>query len=142
MPIGAFLSAKKILTYFTHDPMLGHLTTFGGHPVSCAAGHAAISIIQEEKLIEEVAAKADFLRKSLVHPAIYEIRNAGLLMAVELQPGLDVIQFVRLAFEAGILTDTFLFDARSFRIAPPLTITFDEIAMICEKLKIILQRFL
>jgi len=128
MPIGAFISSPAIMVGFQTNPILGHCTTFGGHPVSCAASLATLQVIQEENLLAGVAAKAQRLRAQLVHPAIREVRNCGLLMAVEfdsfevLKPIID-----RALAEEGILTDWFLFCDNSLRIAPPLTITEAEI---------------
>jgi acetylornithine/N-succinyldiaminopimelate aminotransferase len=128
MPIGAFISSPAIMVGFQTNPILGHCTTFGGHPVSCAASLATLQVIQEENLLAGVAAKAQRLRAQLVHPAIREVRNCGLLMAVEfdsfevLKPIID-----RALTEEGILTDWFLFCDNSLRIAPPLTITESEI---------------
>ncbi|MDJ0366971.1 aspartate aminotransferase family protein [Hymenobacter sp. H14-R3] len=128
MPIGAFISSPEIMVGFQTNPILGHCTTFGGHPVSCAASLATLQVIQEENLLAGVAAKAERLRAQLVHPAIREVRNCGLLMAVEfdsfevLKPVID-----RALAEEGVLTDWFLFCDNSLRIAPPLTITEAEI---------------
>ncbi|GAB3636160.1 aspartate aminotransferase family protein [Hymenobacter arcticus] len=128
MPIGAFISSPEIMVGFQTNPILGHCTTFGGHPVSCAASLATLRVIQEENLLAGVAAKAQRLRAGLVHPAIREVRNCGLLMAVEfdsfevLKPIID-----RALAEEGVLTDWFLFCDNSLRIAPPLTITEAEI---------------
>ncbi len=128
MPIGAFISSPEIMVGFQTNPILGHCTTFGGHPVSCAASLATLQVIQEENLLAGVAAKAQRLRAGLVHPAIREVRNCGLLMAVEfdsfevLKPIID-----RALAEEGVLTDWFLFCDNSLRIAPPLTITEAEI---------------
>jgi acetylornithine/N-succinyldiaminopimelate aminotransferase len=128
MPIGAFISSPEIMVGFQTNPILGHCTTFGGHPVSCAASLATLQVIQEENLLAGVAAKAARLRAGLVHPAIREVRNCGLLMAVEfdsfevLKPIID-----RALAEEGVLTDWFLFCDNSLRIAPPLTITEAEI---------------
>ena len=128
MPIGAFISSPEIMVGFQTNPILGHCTTFGGHPVSCAASLATLQVIQEENLLAGVAAKAARLRAGLVHPAIRAVRSCGLLMAVEfdsfevLKPIID-----RALAEEGILTDWFLFCDNSLRIAPPLTITEAEI---------------
>ncbi|NML65340.1 aspartate aminotransferase family protein [Hymenobacter sp. RP-2-7] len=132
MPIGAFISSPAIMAGFQTNPILGHCTTFGGHPVSCAAALATLQVIQEEDLLAQVPAKAARIREQLRHPAIREIRNQGLLMAVEfesfavLKPIIDHA----LAHE-GILTDWFLFCDNSLRIAPPLTITEAEIDQAC-----------
>jgi acetylornithine/N-succinyldiaminopimelate aminotransferase len=132
MPIGAFISSPAIMVGFQTNPILGHCTTFGGHPVSCAASLATLQVIQEENLLADVPAKAARLRAALRHPAIKEIRNCGLLMAIEfasfevLKPIID-----RALAHEGILTDWFLFCDNSLRIAPPLTITNEEIDEAC-----------
>ena len=132
MPIGAFISSPAIMAGFQTNPILGHCTTFGGHPVSCAAALATLQVIQEENLLAGVPAKAERLRRNLQHPAIREIRNCGLLMAVEfasfevLKPIID-----RALAAENILTDWFLFCDNSLRIAPPLTITEAEIDEAC-----------
>jgi acetylornithine/succinyldiaminopimelate/putrescine aminotransferase len=128
MPIGAFISSPEIMVGFQTNPILGHCTTFGGHPVSCAASLATLQVIQEENLLAGVAAKAERLRAQLVHPAIREVRNCGLLMAVEFE-SFEVLKPIidRALAEQGILTDWFLFCDNSLRIAPPLTITEAEI---------------
>ena len=128
MPIGAFISSPEIMVGFQTNPILGHCTTFGGHPVSCAASLATLQVIQEENLLAGVAAKAERLRAQLVHPAIREVRNCGLLMAVEFE-SFEVLKPIidRALANESILTDWFLFCDNSLRIAPPLTITEAEI---------------
>ncbi|WP_019949304.1 aspartate aminotransferase family protein [Hymenobacter aerophilus] len=132
MPIGAFIAPQAIMAGFKTDPILGHCTTFGGHPVSCAASLATLRVIQEENLLADVAAKAARFRELLVHPSIREVRNCGLLMAVEfdsfevLKPLID-----RALWEQHLLTDWFLFCDNSLRIAPPLTITMEQIDEAC-----------
>ena len=134
MPLGAFISKKEILHTFTHDPMLGHLTTFGGHPVCCAAALATLEVLLNDDLISTVEFRGQQFRTRLQHPMIKEIRNVGLMMAVELREDVSTTEFIRRAFDRGILTDCFLFDDRSFRIAPPLIITAEEIALVCDTL--------
>ena len=132
MPIGAFISSQEIMAGFKTNPILGHCTTFGGHPVSCAAALATLQVIQDEMLAEGVAEKAARFQAQLRHPAIRAVRNCGLLMAVEfesfavLKPIIDYA----LAHE-HILTDWFLFCDNSLRIAPPLTITNEQIDEAC-----------
>ena len=128
MPIGAFISSPEIMVGFQTNPILGHCTTFGGHPVSCAAALATLQVIQEENLLAGVAPKAARLRAGLQHPAIKEVRNCGLLMAVEFE-SFEVLKPIidRALAHEGILTDWFLFCDNSLRIAPPLTITDVEI---------------
>jgi acetylornithine/succinyldiaminopimelate/putrescine aminotransferase len=136
MPIGAFIASKELMGVFTNNPLLGHITTFGGHPVSCAASLATIQVLQEEKLIEQVEAKAALFKSLLVHPSIKAIRNMGLMMAVEFA-SFDVLKpIIDRAISLGVITDWFLFCDDSMRIAPPLVITENEIREAC---RIILQ---
>lgn len=132
MPIGAFIAPQEIMAAFKTDPILGHCTTFGGHPVSCAASLATLQTIQEENLLAGVAEKAELFKKLLVHPRIKEIRNCGLMMAAEFE-SFDVLKAViDKAIVNGVLTDWFLFCDNSMRIAPPLTITEEQIREACE----------
>lgn len=132
MPIGAFVASQKIMHSLSHDPPLGHLTTFGGHPVSCAAGLATLKILRSENHIEKVKEKETLFHELLVHPAIREVRSAGLLMAVEVE-NFDLVRKIQLrCLEAGIITDWFLFNERSLRIAPPLVISKGEIEFACK----------
>src|SRR5690606_17955387 len=128
---GAFISSQTIMHSFKNDPMLGHITTFGGHPVSCAASLATLKVIQEEKLLDQVAAKAERFKENLQHPAIREIRNQGLMMAVEFESFEVLKAIIDSAILKGVLTDWFLFCDNSMRVAPPLTITMDEIDEAC-----------
>ena len=136
MPIGAFIASKELMGVFTNNPLLGHITTFGGHPVSCAASLATIRILQEEKLIEQVEAKAALFKSLLVHPSIKAIRNKGLMMAVEFASFEVLKPIIDRAISLGVITDWFLFCDDSMRIAPPLVITENEIREAC---RIILQ---
>ena len=133
MPIGAFIASREIMSVLTHNPILGHLTTFGGHPVSCAAALATLQIIQDENLLAGVAAKAQLFRDLLAgHPSVRQIRNQGLMMAVEFE-SFEVLKLViDRAIERGVITDWFLHCDNSMRIAPPLTITEEEIREACE----------
>ena len=136
MPIGAFIASKELMGVFTNNPLLGHITTFGGHPVSCAASLATIRILQEEKLIEQVESKAALFKSLLVHPSIKAIRNKGLMMAVEFASFEVLKPIIDRAISLGVITDWFLFCDDSMRIAPPLVITEPEIREAC---RIILQ---
>lgn len=128
MPLGAFVSSHEIMNTLTFDPSLGHITTFGGHPVCCAAGLAAMQYIVSHDLIAEVEAKGALYERLLSdHPAVKEIRREGLLMAVELGSSEKLFRIMAMFKEAGILSDWFLFCDTAFRISPPLTITPDEI---------------
>lgn len=128
MPIGAFVASKQIMASLQQNPVLGHITTFGGHPVSAAAALASIQIIEAEGFIPEVVRKGNLFRSLLLaHPEIAEIRQHGLMMAVQMKEGFNVQEFIRRALHHGLLTDWFLFCDNAFRIAPPLTITDEEI---------------
>ncbi|WP_297334809.1 aspartate aminotransferase family protein [Algoriphagus sp.] len=127
MPIGAFISSKERMSVFKNNPLLGHITTFGGHPVSAAASLATIEILKEESLIEQVEQKAALIKKQLIHPKIKAIRNKGLMMAVEFESFKSLKPIIDRAIELGVITDWFLFCDDSMRIAPPLTITEREI---------------
>ncbi|HSY61827.1 MAG TPA: aspartate aminotransferase family protein, partial [Cytophaga sp.] len=131
MPIGAFISSKEVMDTLSHNPVLGHITTFGGHPVSCAAALACIDIIKEESLIKSVQNKAELFLKQLTHPGIKEIRNAGLMMAVEFESYPILKKIIDQAIKKGVLTDWFLFCDSSMRIAPPLIITEEQIVEAC-----------
>ena len=137
MPLGAFVSDHDTMNLLTHNPVLGHITTFGGHPVCCAAGLAAMNFLEANNLVAEVESKGA-LFESLVagHPKVQEVRRCGLLLAVELGSSDAYFRLLDLFIEAGILSDCFLFCESAFRISPPLTITEEEIrscaALICD----------
>jgi len=127
MPLGAFVASKELMNKLTFDPPLGHITTFGGHPVSCAAGLAAQKVIEEEGLMERTLLMEKRYRSGLKHPLIKKIRGRGLFLAVVLEQGVDVSRFISKAFENGLVIDQFLFSDDSFRIAPPLIISDEEV---------------
>ena len=131
MPIGAFISSSEIMAVLKNDPILGHITTFGGHPVSCAASLATLRVIQEENLLQDIPVKAALFRKLLVHPQIKAIRNCGLIMAAEFESFAVLKPIIDRAITKGILTDWFLFCDNAMRIAPPLTITTAQIEEAC-----------
>ena len=131
MPIGAFSAPKFIMDAFKSNPVLGHITTFGGHPVSAAASLAAIKYIAESGIVAKVKEKELLFRKLLKHPLITEIRGEGLLLAVEIGGFDNVISFIRKGVEIGFITDWFIFHDSAFRIAPPLTISKIEIEKAC-----------
>lgn len=134
MPLGAFISSKEIMSSLTHNPSLGHITTFGGHPVCCAAGMASLQVILEEKLVETAREKEKILRNNLTHRAIKEVRGEGLLLAVVPVHKETLGDIISGAPDHGILLDYFLFCDEAFRIAPPLTISKDEIIIACRRL--------
>ena len=128
MPLGAFVSSQEIMSTLTHDPVLGHITTFGGHPVCCAAGLAAMKFLQENKIVEDVEHKGALYEELLKdHPAVKEIRRSGLLLAVELGESEKLYRIMDLFIEQGIMSDWFLYCDTAFRISAPLVITDDEI---------------
>jgi acetylornithine/succinyldiaminopimelate/putrescine aminotransferase len=131
MPIAAFVSSKKIMSSLTKNPMLGHITTFGGHPVCCAAAEACLrTLIEEPQIIKEVSRKAIELKSFIESFSIIkEVRHAGLMMAVEVSKRKYLKHIVARCMELGLIVDYFLFDDRSFRLAPPLIISDEEIDM-------------
>jgi acetylornithine/N-succinyldiaminopimelate aminotransferase len=139
MPLGAFISSKKIMASLITNPRLGHITTFGGHPVCCAAGLASLDVITGENLVASCEEKSTLFKKELNHPLIAEVRGEGLLLAVQLS-GPEYVQYaVAHAPDHGLILDYFLFCSDAFRIAPPLIITNEEIFTACSKLKILLD---
>lgn len=131
MPIGAFVAPRAIMQTLSFDPPLGHITTFGGHPVSAAAALATLRVLLESDLITQVPAKERLFRQMLVHPAIKELRSAGLWMAVDLDDAGQVQRVIQHCLRRGVITDWFLFNDRCLRIAPPLTIGEAEIREAC-----------
>lgn len=131
MPIGAFIANQEVMGVFKNNPLLGHITTFGGHPVSAAASLATIQILKTENLLESVDQKADLFKSLLKHPKIKSIRNKGLMMAVEFDSFETLKPIIDRAIELGVITDWFLFCDDSMRIAPPLTISETEIKEAC-----------
>ena len=136
MPMGALVTSTQKMNSFTHNPILGHMTTFGGHPVCCAAGHASLKILFDEKLIELVKEKELLFHSLLIHPSIKAIRSRGLLMAIELDDNKKVLATLSNFLSKGLFSDWFLFADNCIRIAPPLTITIEEIKDACNKILI------
>ncbi len=134
MPLGAFVADKKIMDSLSHNPVLGHINTFGGHPVCCAAGLAAFKVLLEEKLIEGVKEKQDLFQSFLQHPKIKAVRSCGLMIAVEFESFEMNKQIIDELIKEGVFTDWFLFAANCLRIVPPLTISTSEITMACKKI--------
>lgn len=135
MPLGAFVANKKLMMHLTQYPVLGHITTFGGHPVSCAAGWAAMQALLEEDILSGVKKKESLFLSLLQHDAIQSVRSFGLWLAVEFENfeiNKKVIDAVISNQGTGILTDWFLFAPNCLRISPPLTITEEEIREACE----------
>jgi acetylornithine/succinyldiaminopimelate/putrescine aminotransferase len=140
MPLGAFVADKKIMDSFTNNPVLGHINTFGGHPVSCAAGLASMKILLEEKMIEKVNHKSALFLTHLKHQKIKNIHAKGLMIAVELDSFETNKKLIDYLIENGIFTDWFLFAPHCLRIAPPLNITDEEILFACEKINSTLNK--
>ncbi|MFP5040747.1 aspartate aminotransferase family protein [Parasediminibacterium sp. JCM 36343] len=132
MPLGAFIADRKLMATLTENPVLGHITTFGGHPVSCAAGKAGLEVLLEDNYIAEVAAKEQILLQYIQHPAIVARRASGLWMAVEFDSFATNHAIIKKCIAKGLITDWFLFNDRSMRIAPPLIITETELTNMCK----------
>ena len=122
MPVGAMVAPKAIMQSIAAKPALGHITTFGGHPVCIAAAHATLETLLDSSIISEVENKEKLIHQKLKHPIIKEIRSSGLMMAVELTKRKYLKHVVSKAIENGVLIDYFLFNDRSFRLAPPLVL--------------------
>ena len=132
MPLGAFIADRSLMYQLADNPVLGHITTFGGHPVCCAAGLAAFDALLEEQIVATVAAKEAAFRSGLVHPKIKGVRSFGLWMAVEFESFAVCKEVIDACIEAGLITDWFLFAPNCLRISPPLTIANTEIEKACK----------
>lgn len=144
MPLGAFISDKKIMNALTVNPVLGHINTFGGHPVSCAAGLTALQVLLHDNIIGGVNAKEALFRSLLIHPRIQSVKSCGLMMALEFQS----FEFNKRVIDAliegkgapvAIFTDWFLFSSQSLRISPPLNISDDDIRLACSSVLNVLE---
>lgn len=131
MPMGAFVSSMERMQLLTHDPVLGHITTFGGHPVPCVAGHAALDVLLEEGLLANARLMGNLFKQLLVHPAIREVRGTGLMLAVDLGEAEMVQRVVQGCLKHGVLGFWFLSCPTAFRIAPPLCITEELVREAC-----------
>lgn len=132
MPMGAFVADHSLMNTLTDRPVLGHITTFGGHPVCCAAGLASMQVLLQEDWIDEVEKKGQLFRRLLAHPAIRAVRSCGLLIAVEFGSIDENKRVIDACIRKGVLTDWFLFAPECLRIAPALTITDEQIRVACE----------
>lgn len=132
MPLGAFAAEKSLMSCLSDNPVLGHITTFGGHPVSCAASLAVLQILENENLISQVKEKENYFRKQLVHPQIRSVSGKGLMLGIELKDDAFAQKVILECYHQKVLTDWFLYAGNKLRIAPPLTITENEINMVCE----------
>ena len=140
MPLGAFIADKKLMDTLTHDPVLGHINTFGGHPVCCAAGLAALSVLFEEELLAAISHKEQLFLSLLKHPKINAVRSRGLMLAVEFDDFEFNKQVIDQLIIEGVFTDWFLFASNCLRIAPPLTISEVEIHKACNILLKVLDK--
>ncbi|MBR4872096.1 MAG: aspartate aminotransferase family protein [Alistipes sp.] len=141
MPLGGVASNKQILDSFTHNPCLGHITTFGGHPVCCAAGLAALNYLTNNNIVEQVESKGALFEERLKsHPRVLEIRRSGLLLALELGKAEYLYRLMEIFKEVGIMSDWFLYCDTAFRISPPLTISEAEIEECCTLIREALDR--
>ncbi len=134
MPLGAFLADKKLMQKFASNPVLGNINTFGGHPVSCAAGLASMQVLIEEQWINKVREKEKLFKSLLVHPLIKKISSSGLMIAVQFKDHTQTKMIIDKALEKGLFTDWFLFAPDCLRIAPPLIISLEEIRLACSLL--------
>jgi acetylornithine/succinyldiaminopimelate/putrescine aminotransferase len=132
MPVGAFVASTSIMSALKENPILGHITTFGGHPVCCAAGLAALEVLLDEQLVEKVAAKETLFRKHLTHSAIKNIRGKGLMLALEFESFDLNKKIIDTCITNGVITDWFLHCSNAMRLAPPLIITDEEIISACK----------
>ncbi|HEY1005805.1 MAG TPA: aspartate aminotransferase family protein [Sphingobacteriaceae bacterium] len=140
MPVGAFISSREIMDSLKDNPILGHITTFGGHPVSCAAGLATLEVILEDRLMDGVPEKEQLFRSELKHPKIREVRGKGLMLSIQLDRFEQVEAASRLCVEQGIMIDWFLHCETAMRIAPPLLISDEQIREACRIIREVLDR--
>lgn len=141
MPIGAFVASKEIMNSLKEKPGLGHITTFGGHPVSAAAAHKSLEVILRENLIQKVETLGSQYCKELQHPKIKDIWGTGLFIAVELESAEIATKAMKSLANHGVITDQFIFKPNAFRIAPPLIIEPAEISESISRIKLALDRF-
>ena len=131
MPLGAFVADKNLMWQLTDQPVLGHITTFGGHPVCCATGMAAMEVLLQENLVAQVVQKEALFLSLLQHPLIQSVRSKGLMMAVAFESFEQNKKIIDRCIAMGVMTDWFLFASHCMRIAPPLTISEEEIRQAC-----------
>ena len=134
LPLGAFIASAKMMSALTQNPVLGHITTFGGNPVSCAAGMAALTVLHQSGWITAVKEKENYLVNHLHHPAILHRNHCGLWMSLQFESAALTKKIAAACIENGIITDWFLFAEDRIRIAPPLCITIDELIVAIDKI--------
>jgi len=135
MPLGAFIAGSQLMNQLTHNPVLGHITTFGGHPVSCAAGKAALEVLLEGDYIKYVPRKQELIKQHLRHPAIQKLTTAGLWAGVHFDSFETNKKIIHRCIASGLITDWFLFAPNALRFAPPLIISDEELVWACEKVR-------
>ena len=140
LPMGAFIASRERMELLTHDPVLGHITTFGGHPLPCVSGLAALEVLLSEDLITNSERMGDLFKELLVHPLIKEVRGEGLMLAVELGDAGLVRRVVLNCLAEGVLGFWFLSCPTAFRIAPPLLISVEEVQQACSTIRKVLER--
>jgi acetylornithine/succinyldiaminopimelate/putrescine aminotransferase len=131
MPIGAFMASKAVMQVLKTNPILGHITTFGGHPVSCAAALAALQVTIDEDLSAGAVSKGALFKSLLIHPRISEVRGTGMMLAAEMESFDQLKRTIDRCIDKGVVTDWFLFCDNAMRIAPPLIITEQQINEAC-----------
>jgi acetylornithine/N-succinyldiaminopimelate aminotransferase len=142
MPLGAFVSDKKIMDSLTHNPVLGHINTFGGHPVCCAAGLASMKVLLQEKITNDVKRKEQLFISHLNHPLIQKVNSFGLMIAVHFDSFSTTKKIIDILIERGVFTDWFLFASNALRIAPALNISDEDIKLACDQLIQVLDELL
>lgn len=140
MPLGAFIADKNLMMSLAHNPALGHISTFGGHPVSCAAGHAAMQVLLRDGLVQQVKAKEALFVEKLQHPKILSVNHAGLMLALHFDSFETNKKVIDELINRGVFSDWFLFASNALRIAPPLTISEEEITGACKKIMEVLNK--
>lgn len=141
MPLGAFVARKELMDVIKDNPMLGHITTFGGHPVSCAAAQASLKVIKDENLLAQVQEKADLFRSELQSDKIKEIRGLGLMMCLQLESFDQVYAVSNYCGQNGLIIDWYLHCETALRLAPPLTISKEEILEACKIIKAGIEKY-
>ena len=134
MPLGAFVASRTCMQALTRNPVLGHLSTFGGHPVCCAAGLASFQALREGTWIQQASDKGRLFSSLLVHPAIRKVRQIGLMMAVEFESAAFCKKVIDRCLQACLITDWFLFAPHCLRLVPPLIIEEADIREACSRL--------
>jgi len=135
LPLGAFIASQEMMQVLTHHPVLGHITTFGGHPLCCAAGKAAMEVLLEERLWEQAREKEKLFHQYLQPLLGCTIRSRGLMIAIEFETAEINKQIIRRCWEKGVFTDWYLFAPHCMRIAPPLIISEQQIQQACEVIR-------